>query len=177
LPADPTICSGWSDEPCLSQDMGAFCVAAPDSSKDVPSLPPSPDLDLLRLLRVPSSCGGIAMLVLVLVLLLGLRLLQSGRSRRHVEGGGALCWSTKTDPSSCATTADAFSAAVDAEVVVVDVGVPSHDVAAAMVSTIMERIAKGSLRVLACFFLLRRLSWLAFRVLALVSSWLVALGL
>jgi len=78
LPADPTICSGWSDEPCLSQDMGAFCVAAPDSSKDVPSLPPSPDLDLLRLLRVASSCGGVAMLVLVLVLLLGLRLLQSG---------------------------------------------------------------------------------------------------
>lgn len=99
--------------------------------------------------------------MLVLVLLLGRRPLQAstwgGRSRRHVEGGGALCWSTQTDdPSSTATAADASSVAVDAAAVLVDGGVPSHDVAAAMVSTIMERIDKGSLPCSPCFFLVRR---------------------
>jgi len=62
-----------------------------------------------------------------------------------MEGWGALCWSTQTDgePSSSTTSADASAADVAAGAVLVDGGVPSHDVAATMVgATIMERIAK-----------------------------------
>ena len=61
-----------------------------------------------------------------------------------MEGwGGALCSSTQTDDDPSSTTAEVSAAAVAAGAVLVDGGVPSHDVAATMVgATIMERIAK-----------------------------------